>query len=84
MRQSFSQNLDELDSGVALFTNYQDQAYALLFDELVSQENILVKSMVQDLQNVPAVSGTTILPNGEVTLVLDPRKVVCTYISEAA
>lgn len=45
--------------------------YALLVDELLGQQQIVIKSLGNGLQTVPGVSGSAILSDGRVGLILD-------------
>ncbi|WP_420411750.1 chemotaxis protein CheA [Roseibium sp.] len=44
---------------------------ALLIDELIGQQQVVIKSIQENFDPVPGVSGATILGNGRVALILD-------------
>ncbi len=57
----------------ALVTVISDQKrrYALLIDDLVGQQQVVVKPMDNMFNKVPAVSGASIMGDGKVALILD-------------
>ncbi len=72
------------DKKVALIATYNNKKYALCFDNLLGQESILVKPLVDNISTIELISGTTILPNGDVTTVIDPQKIIEKYIEASA
>jgi two-component system, chemotaxis family, sensor kinase CheA len=50
--------------------------YALLVDELLGQQQIVIKSLGAGLGQIPGVSGSAILGDGRVGLILDPKSLV--------
>ncbi|WP_128894222.1 chemotaxis protein CheA [Longirhabdus pacifica] len=49
---------------------------ALVVDEVLGQQEIVIKSLGQYLTNVPYISGATILGDGEVSLIIDPNSFI--------
>ena len=49
---------------------------ALLVDELLGQQRIVVRSLEPNYRRLPNVSGATILSNGKVAFILDPSALV--------
>jgi two-component system chemotaxis sensor kinase CheA len=43
----------------------------LLVDELKGREQIVIKSLGEDLDGLPGISGGALLPGGQVALILD-------------
>lgn len=48
-----------------------DKAIGLIVDELQGQQEIVIKSLGDFLNNLPGIAGATILGDGQVTLILD-------------
>lgn len=48
-----------------------DKALGLVVDELRGQQEIVIKSLGELLNNLPGIAGATILGDGQVTLILD-------------
>jgi two-component system chemotaxis sensor kinase CheA len=45
---------------------------ALLVDEMVSKQEVVIKSLGAYMQGLPGVSGGAILGDGNIALILDP------------
>lgn len=50
--------------------------YALMVDELIGQQEIVIKKLGQELRHLKKYLGATILGNGDITLILDTN-VIC-------
>jgi two-component system chemotaxis sensor kinase CheA len=58
--------------GIAVVMESAGQAYALLVDEMVTKQEVVIKSLGAYLQGVSGVSGGAILGDGQIALILDP------------
>ena len=58
--------------------------YALLVDDILSQQRIVHKNLGMELENLPGVAGGTILSDGNVALILELTSVVNTEYGRAA
>ena len=54
----------------------QDQKFGLVVDEFIGQLDVVQKPLTGAFENHPFITGTSLLGNGEVIFVLDPRKIV--------
>lgn len=61
----------ELPDGILIVMEYQDSRCALFVDEILGQQQTVIKGLSDYIGNVRWVSGCTILGNGEVCLILD-------------
>lgn len=63
----------ELDPsrGIVVVVEDGDSKVGIIVDELVSEEQVVVKSLEQNYQPVPGVSGATVLGDGTIALILD-------------
>ncbi|XKE45411.1 chemotaxis protein CheA [Halomonas organivorans] len=61
----------ELDETIAVIVQGEGRRYALLVDELVGQQQVVVKNLETNYRKVPGVSAATILGDGSVALILD-------------
>ena len=50
---------------------FGDKALGLIVDELRGQQEVVIKSLGDFLNNLPGIAGATILGDGKVTLILD-------------
>nr|WP_293994761.1 chemotaxis protein CheW [Sphaerotilus sp.] len=57
--------------GIVVIVESEGTRAALLVDELVGQQQVVVKNLETHFRRVPGVSGATILGNGRVALILD-------------
>ncbi len=48
----------------------------IVADDLSNQQEIVVKPLQKYLSNIPGISGSTILGNGEIILILDPAELI--------
>jgi two-component system chemotaxis sensor kinase CheA len=56
---------------IAVIVEADGARAALLVDELVGQQQIVVKSLETNFRRVPGISGATIMGDGKVALILD-------------
>ena len=56
---------------IAIIVESEGSKAALLVDELVGQQQIVVKSLETNFRRVPGISGATIMGDGRVALILD-------------
>ncbi|MDL4860893.1 chemotaxis protein CheA [Halomonas elongata] len=61
----------ELDETIAVIVQGEGRRYALLVDELIGQQQVVVKNLETNYRKVPGVSAATILGDGSVALILD-------------
>ena len=48
----------------------------LLVDELIGQQQIVIKGLGRALQNVPGIAGGAVMPDGRVGLILDVQGIL--------
>jgi len=57
--------------GILVLLEAEGQKVALFVDDLVSQHQVVIKSLETNYRKVPGVSGATIMGDGRVALILD-------------
>ncbi|WP_298036637.1 chemotaxis protein CheA [uncultured Desulfuromonas sp.] len=62
---------DRLEDGILIVLEYQDRGIALFVDEILGQQQTVIKGLSDYIGNVRWFSGCTILGDGEVCLILD-------------
>jgi two-component system, chemotaxis family, sensor kinase CheA len=62
---------DLVESRILVIIEAEDRRIALEIDELVGQQQVVVKNLESNYQKVPNVSGATIMGDGRVALILD-------------
>jgi two-component system, chemotaxis family, sensor kinase CheA len=66
----------ELAAGIAVIVETDGTKAALLVDELVGQQQVVVKSLETNFRKVPGLSGATVMGDGSVALILDVAHLV--------
>ena len=59
-----------------VIVNKGDKQAGLVIDNLIGQQEIVIKSIGQYINNAKIISGSTILGDGEVALILDVNALV--------
>ncbi|MCZ7626123.1 MAG: chemotaxis protein CheW [Candidatus Methylomirabilis sp.] len=57
--------------GLLVIVEQEGRRIALLVDELLGQQQVVIKSLETNYRKVPGVSGATILGDGRVAMILD-------------
>ncbi|MDY0191578.1 MAG: chemotaxis protein CheA [Desulfuromonas sp.] len=65
-----------LTDGILIVLEYQDRSVCLLVDEIMGQQQTVIKGLSEYIGNVRGCSGCTILGNGDVSLILDVGNLV--------
>jgi two-component system chemotaxis sensor kinase CheA len=61
----------QLADGILIVLEYQENRFCLFIDEILGQQQTVIKGLSDFIGNIPGVSGCTILGDGEVSLILD-------------
>ena len=62
---------DSIEKGLMVVVESRDMKYCLFVDEIVGQQQVVIKSLGHGVASVPGVSGGAILGDGKVALILD-------------
>ncbi|MCE2596902.1 chemotaxis protein CheW [Motilimonas cestriensis] len=62
---------DHANEGILVLIETSKTRFALLVDELIGQQQVVIKSLEQHYRRVPGVAGATIMGDGSVALILD-------------
>jgi two-component system chemotaxis sensor kinase CheA len=62
---------DEITDCIAVIVHAENRRYAMLIDELIGQQQVVVKNLETNYRKVPGFSAATILGDGSVSLILD-------------
>ena len=57
--------------GIAVIVETEGSNAALIVDELVGQQQVVVKSLEANFRRVPGLAGATVMGDGSVALILD-------------
>jgi two-component system chemotaxis sensor kinase CheA len=64
-------HFDQLDRGIMVILEANGVKTALKVDELIGQQQVVIKSLESNYRKVPGISGATIMGDGKVALILD-------------
>ena len=76
IEQARKQIRQEKTSDIMVVVEADGSRVALLVDELLGQQQVVVKNLESNYRKVPNVSGATILGDGKVALILDTGALV--------
>lgn len=63
--------IEDLNKGLLVIVESDNQKVGLLVDDLLAQQQVVIKSLEANYQKVEGVSGATILGDGRVSLIID-------------
>lgn len=72
----------QLEQGLLVIVEGDGQKIGLFVDELLSQQQIVIKSLDSNYQKVQGISGATILGDGSVALILDVAGLIQLFYSQ--
>ncbi|QJP06708.1 chemotaxis protein CheA [Pseudomonas multiresinivorans] len=59
------------DQGIVVILESEGKSFALQVDELVGQQQVVIKSLEQNFRRIDGIAGATIMGDGSVALILD-------------
>ncbi len=66
----------DLTKGIIIVVEFDERRIALVADELLGQQQIVIKTISEMLKSVEGIAGGTIMPDGKVALILDIASVI--------
>lgn len=74
LHQRFGLSSDSVNpwEGIVVIVENAGRLYALMVDEMVSKQEVVIKNLGGFMQNLPGVAGAAILGDGSIALILDP------------
>lgn len=77
LRETFKLNKNEKqDKCLGAVIPCDDRNYLMLFDDLISQERIVLKKLMPNVEKINGIVGGTILGDGKVALVLEMKEII--------
>jgi len=73
--------IQEADQAMALHLTVNQKSYALMVDEVIGHQPIVIKGLEQNFEKVVGFGGATILGDGSVVPILDPVGIISIYKS---
>ncbi len=73
---SVTPEFSRIEDAILIVLEYQDRSICLMVDEILGQQQTVIKGLSEYIGNVRGCSGCTILGNGDVSLILDVGNLV--------
>lgn len=73
-----------LDKRILCFVEAAGNRVGLLLDELLDQQQVVIKSLESNYSKVSGISGATILGDGSVSLILDIQGLITSFLNRAS
>lgn len=73
---SIPSDTDSIEGALMVVVEFDGQKVGVIVDELLGQQQVVIKSLEQNYKQVEGVSGATILGDGTVALILDVQSIV--------
>jgi two-component system chemotaxis sensor kinase CheA len=73
-----------LDERILCFVEAAGNRVGLLLDELLDQQQVVIKSLESNYSKVAGISGATILGDGSVSLILDVQGLITNFLNRAS
>ena len=67
------QHVSNPSQGIVVIVEHEQQCVAILVDEVIGQQQVVLKSLEANFQKLTGLAGATILGDGQVALILDVR-----------
>ena len=75
LQTRFSLNT-ESESGLVVVIDSHGQIFGLMIDEVLGQQQVVIKSLEDNYKSVPGIAGATIMSDGSVALIIDPQAIL--------
>jgi two-component system, chemotaxis family, sensor kinase CheA len=74
----------EIDNGLLVVVESDDKRVAIFVDELLAQQQVVIKSLDTNFRQIPGLAGATIHGDGTVALILDVPGLIGLFMGNAA
>ena len=68
--------VQEITQGVVVIIENGDDRVGLMVDELLGQQQTVIKTLGESLRGIPGISGSAVMPDGDVGLIIDVKGVI--------
>lgn len=66
------EGIDNIEEGIIVIVEHEEKTICLAADEIIGQQQVVVKSLSSYMKNVEGISGGALLGDGSISLILDP------------
>ncbi len=67
---------DQIDKGILIMIEYSAKSILLFADEILGEQQLVVKALSKFMRKVKGVSGCALLGDGRISLIIDPSGIV--------
>ncbi len=78
--QTATRNSDDI---TLLILHNQHEAMGLVVDEMIGQEDVVIKSLAANFRNVAGIAGASIMGDGSVSLILDVAAIMSMFVERS-
>ncbi len=64
-------SITDIEDGIMIMLENGDQTVCLFVDELIGEQQVVVKTMSKYIKKIRGISGCTLLGNGDISLIID-------------
>jgi two-component system chemotaxis sensor kinase CheA len=64
-------DIDQVDQGIVMMVESNDKGVCLFADELLGEQQVVVKALPNYIKKIKGIAGCTLLGNGSISLILD-------------
>lgn len=69
-------NVKQFENGIIVVVDMDNKKVCLFVDEIIGEHQVVVKNFNQYIRKIQGLSGTALLRNGEIGLILDPSELL--------
>jgi len=64
-------NVTDIEEGITIMLESGEQTICLFCDDLIGEQQVVVKAMPKYIKRIKGISGCTLLGNGDISLIID-------------
>ncbi len=68
--------MEDRENSIGVIVSWEEKRCCLLVDELINQQQVVIKNLGSDFNKLIGISGTSILGDGRVALILDVQNIL--------
>jgi two-component system chemotaxis sensor kinase CheA len=67
---------EKIDNKFVVFVDINNQTVGFIVDELLTQQQVVIKNLEENYRKIPGISGVTILGDGSIALIIDVKTII--------
>ncbi len=73
---SIKEKVKDVNNGIVIVVENMDKQVAVLVDDLLGQQQVVIKNLGTGLGTIPGISGGAIMSDGNISLILDVSELI--------